>query len=259
MTVDEKPGSSIAGKIQNNSFLRRPVRCAVDAFYRIDLSSHGYVPFLLWLCLFFGGIWFPATTLLKYYFEGGPAPQTVLVPVMPVTGIVSFFYNLFCLVACVLFWSWTNLALLCVMSSTMGEINRTRANRTRSDTTEEAARPEYRIACTRAFVVYLMALVNGITFGGSLVTPGAGSDIQGTYIRVAVMACIASFIASYRPEFFDSLLSRFTATGEQQESTRETTVVAIATEKTSTIGHVPAAHLSDDEAAPVLNRQFSST
>jgi hypothetical protein len=258
MVIDEKSNSSLADKSHRYSFLRRPVRSAVDAFHRVDLSSHGYIPFLLWLCLFFGGIWFPATTLLKYYFEGGPAPQTVLVPVMPVTGIVSFFYTIFCLGACVLFWSWTNLALLCVMSSTMGEINRTRASRRQGISPEDAAPPEYRIACTRAFVVYLLALVNGITFGGSLVTPGAGSDIQGTYIRVAVMACIASFIASYRPEFFDSLLSRFAATGEQQESTSRTTVVAISSESKSTSSHVPAAHLSDDEAAPVLNRQFSS-
>jgi hypothetical protein len=257
MSHDKKLESKVVERRHPNVVLRRPVHAAVNVLYQVDLSSHGYVPLLLWLALFFGGIWFPATSFLRHYFEGGNAPNVILLPVLEVTGIGSLFHNLGCLGACMLFWSWTNLALLCVMSSTMGEINRTRAGRRFSEVPEMQTIPEYRIACTRAFVVYLIALVNGITFSGTLVSPGEASHVQGTYIRVAILASITSFLVSYRPEFFDRLLNRFSATGEQQETTHQTTVSVLSKESKSVVNRIPEPHLPDEEAGPMLKPEYA--
>jgi hypothetical protein len=273
-----------------------PVKSLSAEWHSLDVSSHGFIPFLLWLFLFFGGIWFPATGFLRAIFEGQPLPVTYWTPdntpktetatpakpaVTPANSTIvtsaapdaagskeeagaqpqsplasgsedskavtlNAWLLLPCLIACCLFWSWTNLALLCVMASSMGEVNRTRLRRSLQEKIDGIdPRPDFRLACTRAFVVYLITIVNGITFGGSLM-PSMESG-QNDYTRIAVLACIASFLASYRPEFFEALLHKFssTTTGKEQGVVKSP-------------DSVPPADASDDEAAKVLHKQFEA-
>lgn len=273
-----------------------PVKSLSAGFHGLDVSSHGFIPFLLWLFLFFGGIWFPATGFLKAIFEGKPLPVTYWTPEatpkaatgtsakptetpasLPETAstapdtsgskaetevppnsqpsngsadskaaTLSAWLLFPCLVACCLFWSWTNLALLCVMASSMGEVNRTRLRRSLQEKIDGIdPRPDFRLACTRAFVVYLITIVNGITFGGSLM-PSMESG-QSDYTRIAVLACIASFLASYRPEFFEALLQKFSSATTGKEQSNAASVVS-----------VPPADASDDEAAAILHKQFEA-
>ncbi len=195
----------------------------------VDQWSHGYVPFLLWLALLFGGIWFPATGFLNHIFGAGAMPNTVFTPANVPGASVGLGGALCVLPFCLLFWTWTNLAFLCVMASAMGEVNRWENRRHRN--VRRAARPDfhassngsgtrddppdYRMACTRAFFVYLFTLLNELAVVGSLTPPSDGEFVQSGYTRIAVLSSLLCFIASYRPSFYESMVSKF---GTSQDS-----------------------------------------
>lgn len=114
------------------------------------------------------------------------------------------------------FWTWTNLALLCVMASAMGEVNRFEETRSDSGTEQN---PDYRTACTRAFFVYLFVLLNELAVAGKL---PSSAEVSGTYSRIAVLASLFCFVASYRPDFFKGLIGKFASQNEAHVSQSET-------------------------------------
>ncbi|MEZ6061696.1 MAG: hypothetical protein R3C19_15215 [Planctomycetaceae bacterium] len=200
----------------------------------IDQWSHGYVPFLLWLALLFGGIWFPATGFLNHIFGAGEMPNTVFTPHAKPGASVGLAGAVCVIPFCLLFWTWTNLAFLCVMASSMGEVNRWENRRHKE--LRRAARPEvhvsgngstaelpdYRMACTRAFFVYLFTLLNELAVVGSLTPPSGGEFVQSGYTRIAVLSSLLCFIASYRPSFYESMVSKFgTSQDTRQHSDRD--------------------------------------
>jgi len=237
--------------------LTRMLKSTFRFFTRTDRETHGYVPFLLWITLLFGGFWFPATPFLDHVFNDAAAPinnmfgttsqrdeleialaarPTAKPPTAsadgrkaePLTlpgrririgpGATAIF-----LPVALVFWSWTNLALLCVMASAMGEVNRTaenvRAKQTNPGTgTGGYPDPDYRTACTRAFFVYLFVLMNEIAIAGTLSSSGAGDS----YKRVAILASATCFLASYRPEFFRGLIGKFAAKQEGDDDEEST-------------------------------------
>lgn len=107
------------------------------------------------------------------------------------------------LFVCPLFWSWSNIALLCLMSSGMGEMNRAAEETANGNKTS----PDYRSACTRAFFVYLFVLLNELAMVGKLKTDDGG------YARIAVLASLVAFVASYRPSFYQGLISKVSTAG----------------------------------------------
>ena len=118
------------------------------------------------------------------------------------------------LVVCPLFWSWSNIALLCLMSSGMGEMNRAAEGTAVGNKTS----PDYRSACTRAFFVYLFVLLNELAMVGKLQTDDGG------YARIAVLASLVAFVASYRPSFYQGLISKVSTAGVSAGDNRTTPV-----------------------------------
>jgi len=146
------------------------------------------------MALFFGGVWYPATTVLTAIFGNESYPAG-----LPMSGDE---WKLLHFTACIFFWTWTNIAGLCLMSSILGEICR---GWLADD--EGKHTPNLRIACTRGFFVYLVVLLNDIAVVGNL--SSSITDTQGIYIRMAVISSVFCFIASYRPQFFEGLIGRF--------------------------------------------------
>lgn len=224
--------------------VRRLGQFVLSGFRRVDEATHGYVPLFCWLVLLFGGIWFPATPILEHVFEDAETPRGLLfgtsrqvkgevnavasstptateateTQAKKVTRIQHLVPSTaaMLLIPCLFFWSWTNIGLLCVMASAMGEVNRCAEN--------PDDRPNFRSSCTRAFFVYLFVLLNELAVAGSLT---AGIEIQGTYTRVAILASLFSFVSSYRPTFYAGLVMRFSTSedgrktqGQQQSQQR---------------------------------------
>lgn len=204
--------------------------------HKTNKSSHGYVPLFLWLALLFGGIWFPAGPVLRHVFENGDAPVGILfdtvgpaaessdnsTPSETVKGDdgksqpapkkqMPFYLAVVYVPTSFFFWSWSNIALLCVMAAAMGEVNR-HAEENRG------GNPDYRSACTRAFFVYLFVLLNEIAIVGTL-TPQ--SQLQGGYSRIAILASLFAFVASYRPTFYQGMISTISAMGQNANNQQE--------------------------------------
>lgn len=233
---DSKSDTQTADAVSGRDVGLRPVsnvlRWAAHFFMRTDRDTHGYVPFLLWIMLLFGGYWFPATPFLDHVFNDARAPINTMFGTAsvhdgmktPANGsggdsgtttpsasriAVGPLHTILFLPVSLVFWSWTNLALLCVMASSMGEVNRT-AEEARDKEKAGAGgklEPDYRTACTRAFFVYLFVLMNEIAVAGTLSADGGGDS----YKRVAILASATCFLASYRPEFFRGLIGKFAA------------------------------------------------
>ena len=185
---------------------------------RLDVTSHGFVPLFMWVVLLFGGIWFPSTTILNHVFNDEEPPVGLLtgnskyvtlasdaeLKVKPISLYVAVLLLPFCL----LFWASTNICLLCIMASAMGEMNRCE---------ETGETPNYRTACTRAFFVFLFVLLNELAVAGSLTEGFSG---PGSYTRIAVLASLFSFVASFRPSFYSGLISKFSS-GNSEAGSRQ--------------------------------------
>lgn len=154
----------------------------------------GVVPLASWAMLLILGTWFPATTLLKHFFDGGPLPNGF----DPVTGSAAFAGLLLVAAAS---WTWTNLVGICLAAAYLGIAARPKAS--------DDDRTPWEQVLPRAFVVYLACLFQEIVLSGGLIPSDsrlASGDFQQHYVRLAVISSLVCFATAFRPALFDQFL-----------------------------------------------------
>jgi hypothetical protein len=172
----------------------RWVRAAASHLRWYGLGT-GVLPLVCWAALLVLGTWFPATTLLKHFFNGGPLPEGFA----PVTGSAAFAGLLLVAVAS---WTWTNLVGLCLAAAYLGIAARPK--------TSEDDRTPWEQVLPRAYVVYLACLFQEIVLSGGLIPSDArltSGDFQQHYVCLAVISSLVCFATAFRPALFDQLLN----------------------------------------------------
>lgn len=169
--------------------------------YRLELTATA--AFFGWVVLFFGGAFLPATEYighsikyLDHVVAGGPLP-------VGTTVVGLFGAGLFATLG-LFFWTWTNLPMMCVMAASLGEIGR--------GWRRDEDPPVLRTALTTGFVVYSLVLVDELVTGGDLIKPD-NTAAQATYVRLAVLSSLFSYMAALRPTFLESLYDRLGRSG----------------------------------------------
>lgn len=172
----------------------------------------GFLPLICWTGLIILGTWYPSTSVLKHFFEGGTLPAGLDTP----TGWIGY-GSMF--VTAVLSWTWTNLVFLCLAAAYLGI----------------AARPDLRTDDTaawgqvlpRAFVIFLAFLFQELALRGSLI-PSAermtSGDAQQHYLRLAILSSIACFATSFRPAFFNSMVDKLIGKLEDENQRQAGTI-----------------------------------
>jgi hypothetical protein len=154
----------------------------------------GVAPLVCWVLLLLCGTWFPSTSILKHFFEGGPLPANFETASQWLTA------GLF-LVA-IASWTWTNLAGICLASAYLGIA-------ARPTSSENDERTAWADVLPRAFVVYLACLFQEIVLSGGLIPSDAklsSGDAQQHYVRLAVISSLVCFATAFRPALFDKLM-----------------------------------------------------
>jgi hypothetical protein len=104
-----------------------------------------------------------------------------------------------------LFYTLSNVAILCCLSSFLGALSRKSRFARNGQRAEEDMRSHFMGAVMRGFFVYIALLAGLLVFSGSQF---ADMD-QERYIRLASMVSVFSFLIGHDPRLFDTLRSRF--------------------------------------------------
>ena len=169
--------------------VRRPERAITFAAVLSHLELSAFLAAMClgaWMILFVCGTFVNASDLIN----GALADKA------SVSSAIQFCSGVMC-------WTWTNLLMLCIMSAFLGGIARS------WDQNLNYRRIQFD-ALTTGFIIFLLFMFEESLTGGRLAGKIDPDEAQSTYVRLAIVASLLSFTASYRPEFYKSLLARFT-------------------------------------------------
>jgi hypothetical protein len=156
----------------------------------------GVAPLLCWTLLLIFGTWFPSTSVLKYFFEGGTLPKGFEAMTQGWLASGSL------LLVAIASWTWTNLAAICLAAAYLGIAARAKGS--------DDDRSAWELVLPRAFAVYLACLFQEVVLSGGLIpseTKLSSGDAQEHYVRLAVISSLVCFATSFRPQMFDQLLN----------------------------------------------------
>jgi len=151
---------------------------------------------LLWLCIFLAGSFFDAGLYLKN------------LKVEQRSDLLKFF-DFFRLMGT---YTWSNILLLCCLSSILGDYGRVAMTNSKKLT--------IMAALVRGFFIYLFLTAGQLIFTGSLPIPeSSGIDYSGVvltsendYRRLSGICSLFAFTAGFKPEFFESYIKKLTGT-----------------------------------------------
>jgi hypothetical protein len=177
--------------------------------------GEGVLSLLGWSILLILGTWFPSTSVLKYFFEGGPLPSGL-------GKADTLWASVGLLLVAGISWTWTNLALICLASAYLGIAAR--------DASRDRESESWRLVLPRAFVIYLACLLQEVFLMGGLIPSQdrlTSGDAQQHYVRLAVLCSLVCFATSFRPQLFEAVLDgilgrmRSTQTPEERAAEKE--------------------------------------